>query len=200
MRALAVGGAVALALLLALPRVGVAYRPVLLAIIIALIGAGIAKYRTETVAAPALNFRYYGPIEGRVVNIDRSASDALRLTLDRVVLDRIAPHRTPARVRVSVHGDQPFSDYRPGTVLMMTGHLSPPRRPGRTGWFRFPASRVVSGAGGGRLHPQSGVALGRACGSRCHDADFRAAHGDFTRRTRGDAGRSGGLCRRFDDR
>ena len=110
---LAVGGAVALALLLALPRVGVAYRPVLLAIIIGLLGAGIAKYRTETVAAPALNFRYYGPIEGRVVNIDRSTSDALRLTLDRVVLDRIAPHRTPARVRVSVHGDQPLSDYRP---------------------------------------------------------------------------------------
>ena len=134
---LAVGGAVALALLLALPRVGVAYRPVLLAIIIALIGAGIAKYRTETVADPALNFRYYGPIEGRVVNIDRSASDALRLTLDRVVLDRIAPHRTPARVRVSVHGDQPFSDYRPGTVLMMTGHLSPPAGPAEPGGFDF---------------------------------------------------------------
>ena len=38
-----------------------------------------------------LDFRYYGPIEGRIVGIDRSGSDALRLTLDRVRLDRVAP-------------------------------------------------------------------------------------------------------------
>ncbi len=134
---LVAGGAVALALLLALRFVGVAWRPVILALIIALIGAGVAKYRTEAVAAPALTFRYYGAIEGRVVNIDRSASDAVRLTLDRVVLERMAPDRTPARVRVSVHGDQMLTDYRPGEVLIMTGHLSPPAGPAEPGGFDF---------------------------------------------------------------
>ena len=41
-----------------------------------------ALYKTAAV----LNYQYYGPIEGRIVKVDRSASDALRLTLDRVVL------------------------------------------------------------------------------------------------------------------
>ena len=103
----------------------------------ALLGAGLAKYRTEAVGTPALTFRYYGAVEGRVVNIDRSASDALRLTLDRVVLERMAPERTPARVRVSVHGDQVLDDIRPGDVLIMTGHLSPPAGPAEPGGFDF---------------------------------------------------------------
>ncbi|HIP22765.1 MAG TPA: competence protein, partial [Rhodobacteraceae bacterium] len=50
-------------------------------------------YRTASVAAPVLTFRYYGPIEGRVVAIDRSSSKALRITLDRVYLERV--RKTP---------------------------------------------------------------------------------------------------------
>jgi competence protein ComEC len=60
----------------------------------------IAGMRTHLVAGPVLGFRYYGPVEGRIVAIDRSASDALRLTLDRVTLDRVDPDRVPRRVRV----------------------------------------------------------------------------------------------------
>jgi competence protein ComEC len=134
---LAAGATVAVTLLLALRFVAVAYRPVVLAVVIALIGAGLAKYRTEDVAAPALGFRYYGAIEGRVVNIDKSASDAVRLTLDKVVLDRMSPERTPGRIRVSVHGDQVLTDYHPGEVLVMTGHLSPPAGPAEPGGFDF---------------------------------------------------------------
>ena len=39
--------------------------------------------RAHMMAEPVLNLalRYYGPVEGRVVALDRSASDALRLTL-----------------------------------------------------------------------------------------------------------------------
>ena len=117
--------------------VDVAWRPLVLALVVALVGAGIAKYRSEAVATPLLTFRYYGAIEGRVVNIDRSASDAIRLTLDRVVLERMAPDRTPVRVRVSLHGDQVLDDVRPGDVLMMTGHLSPPSGPAEPGGFDF---------------------------------------------------------------
>ena len=50
-------------------------------------GAGIAKYRTEDVSSPVFRFRYYGAIEGRIINIDRSGSDAVRLTLDRVIFN-----------------------------------------------------------------------------------------------------------------
>ncbi|MBE0413295.1 MAG: ComEC/Rec2 family competence protein [Yoonia sp.] len=115
----------------------VAYLPILMGVILVMAGIGLAKWRTENVAGPILSFRYYGPIEGRVVNIDRSASDAPRLTLDRVVLANMPPQNTPARVRVSVHGDQIMTSYRPGETLILTGHLSPPAGPAEPGGFDF---------------------------------------------------------------
>lgn len=87
-------------------------------------GVGVAGWRAHQVAGPVIDFRYYGAIEGRIVAIDRSASDALRLTLDRVRLDDV--RNTPRRVRVSLHGDQGFIDPMPGAVIILTGHLSGP--------------------------------------------------------------------------
>ena len=53
-------------------RAGVALGPVLW--LCALIPAGgvLAGARAHWVAAPVLEFRYYGPVEGRIVGIDRS--------------------------------------------------------------------------------------------------------------------------------
>ena len=115
----------------------VAYAPICIALVLIGTGIGLAKWRTDWVEAPVLTFRYYGPIEGRVVNIDRSASDATRLTLDRVVLARMSPERTPARVRVSVHGAQVINEFNPGERLIMTGHLSPPAGPAEPAGFDF---------------------------------------------------------------
>ena len=99
------------------------------------IGFCLAGWRTHSIAGPVLDFRYYGPIEGRIVGIDRSASDKPRVTLDRVYLARMAPERTPLRVRVSLHGDAPA--LVPGQRLMMTGHLSGPQGPVEPGGFDF---------------------------------------------------------------
>ena len=117
--------------------VGVAYAPLMIALVLICAGIGLAKWRVDAVAAPVLNFRYYGPIEGRVVNIDRSSSNATRLTLDRVVLARMSPIRTPQRVRVSLHGTQPLSSFMAGDVVILTGHLSPPSGPAEPGGFDF---------------------------------------------------------------
>ncbi len=117
--------------------VSTAYAPLFMALALVLAGTAIAKYRVMSVEAPTLNFRYYGAIQGRVVNIDRSASDAVRLTLDQVVLARMSPARTPQRVRVSLHGDQPLQSFTPGDVLILTGHLSPPAGPAEPGGFDF---------------------------------------------------------------
>ena len=68
--------------------VNVAYAPFVVALVLVVTGIGLAKWRVDTVAAPVLGFRYYGAIQGQVVNIDRSASDATRLTLDNVMLAR----------------------------------------------------------------------------------------------------------------
>ncbi|WP_101068106.1 ComEC/Rec2 family competence protein [Roseovarius salinarum] len=118
-------------------RAGPVAGPVLWAL--ALCGAGLclAGLRAQMVAEPVLGWRYYGPVTGRVVDIDRSASDAVRLTLDRVVLRDVAPARTPARVRVSLHGEQGFVDPRPGLRVTLTGHLSPPGGPVEPGGFDF---------------------------------------------------------------
>lgn len=108
-------------------------------IALALVALGVlsAGLRAHQVAGPALEFRYYGAIEGRVVAIDRSASDALRLTLDSVRLEDMDPARTPHRVRVSLHGANDDPPPEPGAVVMLTGHLLPPSGPAEPGGFDF---------------------------------------------------------------
>ncbi|MGB0905563.1 MAG: ComEC/Rec2 family competence protein, partial [Mangrovicoccus sp.] len=113
------------------------WRPVAAALLFAVIGFGLAAGRAHWVAAPVLEFRYYGPIEGRLVEVDRSLSDKLRLTLDQVVLFNTPPHRTPAMVRVSLHGDGLRSAPVPGQRLILTGHLSAPMGPAEPGGFDF---------------------------------------------------------------
>ncbi len=134
---IASAGLVAIALLLLWRMASTAVAPLVLGLVLIIAGMGVAKWRVDAVAAPVVNFRYYGPIQGRVVNIDRSGSDAVRLTLDQVVLDRMSPARTPERVRVSLHGPQPLARFDPGDVLIMTGHLSPPAGPAEPDGFDF---------------------------------------------------------------
>lgn len=127
--------------------VRIAYLPIFLALGLILTGVGLAKWRAVSVSEPVLSFRYYGAIEGRVVNIDRSASDAVRLTLDRVVLERMAPARTPAKIRISLHGEQPIAQFHPGETLITTGHLSPPSGPVEPGGFDFAQFAYFHGLG-----------------------------------------------------
>ncbi|MCF6231676.1 MAG: ComEC family competence protein [Rhodobacteraceae bacterium] len=112
-------------------------------------GFGLAGVRAHGVADPVLGWRYYGPIEGRVVALDRSASDALRVTLDRVRLERIGPDKTPARVRLSLHGggEEGDTNILPGQRVMTTGHLSPPSGPAEPGGFDFRRHAWFAGLG-----------------------------------------------------
>lgn len=100
------------------------------------LGAGLAGLRAHSVAGPVLGWRYYGPVEGRIVAMDRSASDALRLTLDHVRLRDVARGKTPDRVRISLHGPMPVR-LSPGQRVMTTAHLSPPQGPVEPGGFDF---------------------------------------------------------------
>ncbi len=97
----------------------------------------MATLRSAWVGAPVLSYRYYGPIEGRIIHIDRSGSDAQRLTLDRVRLAGQRPHDTPERVRLSLHGDQKWLKPEPGMTVIATGHLAPPGGPVEPGGFDF---------------------------------------------------------------
>lgn len=111
--------------------------PLAMAVALVLGGVILTGHRAHQVAAPVLNFRYFGPVEGRIVKIDRSASDAIRLTLDQVVLERLPRARTPHHVRLSLHGDQGYFPPEPGQRVMTTGHLGPPPAPSEPGGFDF---------------------------------------------------------------
>ncbi|MCR9085607.1 MAG: competence protein ComEC family protein [Rhodobacteraceae bacterium] len=112
--------------------------PILVALALVGVGAGLAGLRNHLVAAPMLDFRYYGPVQGRLIAMDRSISDKTRLLFDQVVLSRVDPADTPARVRVSLHGDRSLDTALvPGKTLMLTAHLSAPRGPVEPGGFDF---------------------------------------------------------------
>ncbi len=101
------------------------------------LGVAVAGLRTQITASPQIEGRYYGPIEGRIVAVDRSASDKPRLTLDQVVLPWTPPARTPRRVRVSLHGDQRWLEPEPGRIVILTGHLSAAQGPVEPHGFDF---------------------------------------------------------------
>lgn len=108
------------------------------ALAVAMIGAGfaLAGWRAARMAAPVLEWRYYGPVEGRVAGIDRAATDKIRLLLDQVVLRDLDPARSPHLVRVSLpHGVQALPP--PGQRVMLTANLGPPPGPSEPGGFDF---------------------------------------------------------------
>lgn len=105
------------------------------AVMLFLAGMIAAGLRANLQEAPVLGFRYYGVIEGRLIAVDRSGADKLRLTLDQVRLDGVGPPRTPARVRVSLlHEATPPVI---GARVRAKGHLGPPPPPSEPGGFDF---------------------------------------------------------------
>jgi competence protein ComEC len=101
-------------------------------LVLGILAAGL---RAHLIANPMLEKRFYGAVQGRVIDIDRSQSDALRITLDRVVLQGISPALTPLNVRISLHGQEVSFD--PGEVVLLTASLAAPEGPAEPGGFDF---------------------------------------------------------------
>lgn len=123
--------------LLAGDQLGSVWGPTLWAIALICAGFNLAGLRAHLVAEPILTFRYYGPVEGRVIKIDRSATDAPRILLDHVTLEDVAPWKKPERVRVSLHGDAQQARLMPGQVIRLSAFLMPPSGPAEPGGFDF---------------------------------------------------------------
>ena len=115
------------------------------ALALAAAGFALAGLRAHRVAAPVLEGRYYGAVEGRVVAIDRSASDAVRVTLDRVRLPQRAGRAPPDRVRIALHGGGAVP--QPGDHVMTTAHLAGPAGPVEPGGFDFRRHAWFQGLG-----------------------------------------------------
>jgi competence protein ComEC len=132
--AAAVAGAVSLLFWLAGPTLARPLGAAALAVIAGFLASGLRGHLQE---APMLEGRYYGPVQGRIVALDRSSSDALRLTLADVVLEDLAPARTPVRVRVALQVEPAYLVPAPGQTVILTAHLAAPDGPVEPGGFDF---------------------------------------------------------------
>lgn len=154
--------------LLALALTGVALRmdalrPVPIFAVAVAAGFLLCGARAFFVAAPILGQEVYGPVTGRVVQIDRSQAGALRITLDRVWIAELPAEETPAEVRISLQavgqkdgqGEGLWHDPQPGEVVMTTAFLSPPQGPVEPGAFDFRRDAFFDrlGAVGYTRHP-----------------------------------------------
>ena len=129
------GGLLALAVL---ARLGPwRLRPLTIALACVVAGALACGARVWVVAAPMLAQPYYGPVQGRIVDIDRSQSDAVRLTLDQVILSEVPPDQTPLKVRVSLRGAPQAAPYEMGRTVLVTARLSAPESAAEPGGFDF---------------------------------------------------------------
>lgn len=140
--------ALALAALALRLRGGEGWHLPALAVLWLALGFLAAEARAWRLDAPRLEWRTYGPVQGRVVMIDRSQADQPRLTLDRVVLSDLAPAATPERVRVALHGAAGQGVLPlPGDTVLMTAHLAAPEGPVEPGGFDFRRMAWFDGLG-----------------------------------------------------
>ena len=112
-------------------------RPLAIALACVVAGALACGARVWMVAAPMLAQPYYGPVQGRIVDIDRSQSDAVRLTLDQVVLSEVPPDQTPLNLRISLHGPPQDVPYEMGRTVLVTARLAAPESAAEPGGFDF---------------------------------------------------------------
>jgi len=110
------------------------------------LGFVVAILRVETVSAPVLGWRYYGPVEGVVVAIDRSSSDKPRLTLADPWMGKISAPRVPRLIRVSLHSDQTDLP-KPGARIRIIGSFSPPNGPSEPRGYDFQRRAWFQGLG-----------------------------------------------------
>jgi competence protein ComEC len=115
-------------------------------------GFTLASLRTAYVAAPVLEKRI-GPVtvRGNLVRLEQR-TDGARLTFERPEIAGLEAERTPARVRIRVHGTvaAPL-----GSRVELRAVLTPPAQPVAPGAFDFSRRAFFEGVGG------FGYALGR---------------------------------------
>lgn len=105
------------------------------ALALMIVGLMLASYRAHSVGAPVLSEPYFGAVEGRVVKLDRSQSNRLRITLDRVTLYGLEPDQTPERVRITLPTKNAYAET--GTRMLIYARLEGPGAPVEPGGFDF---------------------------------------------------------------
>src|SRR5690606_17195779 len=100
-------------------------------------GFGLAILSARMADAPQVRFPMGETVEGRVIEISRSASGAPRLLLGRVVVYGFEPEETPARVRLTVLDEALDGIPVPGQRVRVYASLIPTGEPVEPGAFDF---------------------------------------------------------------
>lgn len=100
-------------------------------------GFGLALTSARMADAPQVRWPMGETVEGRVVEVSRSASGAPRLLLDRVIVYGVEPDDTPARVRLTVLDDALDTIPLPGERVRVYASLIPTGEPVEPGAFDF---------------------------------------------------------------
>lgn len=108
-------------------------------LIVLLIGLGyaVAGLRAHVVAAPVLERALDATVEGRVVEVGRSASGRLRLVMDDLTIFGLQAAGTPERAQVTLLGGVGALTISPGDRVSVAARLGPPGRPVEPGGFDF---------------------------------------------------------------
>lgn len=119
---------------------------VFLLFFIPILGFSASQLRTYIVSAPVLE-KKLGPVwvVGTVIRWEPK-SGGHRATLANLTIDRIAPEKTPSRVRITIKGSS--QDIRAGDKLRLRAVLYPPAGPAMPGAFDFARQAFFKGLGG----------------------------------------------------
>ena len=111
-----------------------------------LIGAAACEARIGAVAAPVLEGRWTGALEGRVIDVSRARSGAPRVVLDRLGMEGLHASAVPERVRVTLSGVA--KPPAPGRTVRLRPVLGPPKGPAAPGAFDFSRQAWFARLGG----------------------------------------------------
>ena len=136
-----------LAVALALWRRGVMLSA-MVCIAVLLVGLGhlAASVRVAVVEAPRLDEGYRGDVSGRILQADRSRSNAPRVTLDELVLAGVHPSAVPRQVRVTLV--DALEAPAIGARISVTAVLGAPGGPAAPGAFDFSRQAFFRQIGG----------------------------------------------------
>ena len=112
------------------------------------LGFGAAMWSAHRAEAPAIKFPMGETVEGRVLELSRSASGAPRMLLDRVVVFGAEPGRTPDRLRLTVLDPVPEVLPIPGQYIRVYASLMPNGEPVEPGAFDFQRRAFFERLGG----------------------------------------------------
>lgn len=103
------------------------------------LGFGAASFRSASVAAPVLEKPWAGTLEGRVIEVERTARGEFSALIAPSMMERLDAARMPVRLRlrISIAKGPAEAELIPGETVRLRARLLPPPEPVEPGGFDY---------------------------------------------------------------